>query len=405
MTGDVRKNNGAAHLWLTDQSDLEGLRLRVRAGDPAVAPDRDALRTRATFLIQSPAPVVTDKTFTAHSPSRDPHDYVSVGTYFWPNPETADGVPYIRRDGRISPDLGLYDRSRWDLAADAMITTARAAYFLGERVFAEEAAGRIRRWFMDPATRMNPHFRYAQMVPGVAEGRPWGIIDFALNLPIVLDHIALLASLEDSVWTPDDQESMARWCGALLDWLESHPLARQEEQAGNNHGTFYDRFVVCLSLFLGQSDRATAQLAKTGPRIAQQIEPDGRMPHELARSCSFGYGLMNLRGFIDLAWIGRCLGVDLWSWSDDQGRRIPAAAEFFYRFACSRAEWPWEQIEPIDWRMLQPVFHKANRLSGGAYPLSALAHRFPQGFNPDAFPMVEPGHPFGQARVTPAGPG
>src|SRR5689334_14284788 len=29
------------------------------------------------------------------SPSGDPHDYVSLAPYFWPNPKTADGLPYV----------------------------------------------------------------------------------------------------------------------------------------------------------------------------------------------------------------------------------------------------------------------------------------------------------------------
>ena len=32
------------------------------------------------------------------APSGDKHDYISVGTYWWPNPDTSDGLPYIRRD-------------------------------------------------------------------------------------------------------------------------------------------------------------------------------------------------------------------------------------------------------------------------------------------------------------------
>src|SRR5690348_13803992 len=32
-------------------------------------------------------------------PSGDKHDYMSLAPYFWPNPNTADHLPYIRRDG------------------------------------------------------------------------------------------------------------------------------------------------------------------------------------------------------------------------------------------------------------------------------------------------------------------
>ena len=38
-------------------------------------------------------------------PSGDRHDYLSIGPYWWPNPDTADGRPYVRRDGQVIPNL------------------------------------------------------------------------------------------------------------------------------------------------------------------------------------------------------------------------------------------------------------------------------------------------------------
>src|SRR5262249_30092855 len=37
---------------------------------------------------------VVDKTLTP--PSGDKHDYMSLARYWWPNPQTADGLPYVR---------------------------------------------------------------------------------------------------------------------------------------------------------------------------------------------------------------------------------------------------------------------------------------------------------------------
>jgi hypothetical protein len=141
---------------------------------------------------------------------------------------------------------------------------------------------------------------------------------------------------------------MTDWCDDFLSWLETDELGRKEEAATNNHAIYYDRMVVYLALFLNRPERARTQLEKSRKRILQQIEPDGSMPRELGRTCSCGYTAMNTRGFVELAWMGRQVQVDLWDCVGKDGRSIPATVDFLYGRACSTKPWPYKQIEPID---------------------------------------------------------
>lgn len=50
--------------------------------------------------------------------SGDRHDYMSLSRYYWPDPGSADGFPYVRRDGETNPDVDLYDRNRITELAD-----------------------------------------------------------------------------------------------------------------------------------------------------------------------------------------------------------------------------------------------------------------------------------------------
>ncbi len=43
--------------------------------------------------------------------------------------------------------------------------------------YAAHAARHLRAWFVDPATRMNPHLLYSQAIHGRVTGRGIGIID------------------------------------------------------------------------------------------------------------------------------------------------------------------------------------------------------------------------------------
>ena len=38
------------------------------------------------------------------------NDYVSLATYYWPNPSTNDGLPYISKDGQANPEGDIYDK-------------------------------------------------------------------------------------------------------------------------------------------------------------------------------------------------------------------------------------------------------------------------------------------------------
>ncbi len=84
-------------LWLADVRAYGEIRDRCRADEHAASPHAARLRLCAEQFCRDAAPAVTDKQFTRYSPSHDPHDYVSIGTYWWPNPESPDGLPYVSR--------------------------------------------------------------------------------------------------------------------------------------------------------------------------------------------------------------------------------------------------------------------------------------------------------------------
>src|SRR5947207_3282136 len=61
------------------------------------------LRKNADRALKHGPYSVKDKAEVA--PSGDKHDYLSYARYWWPNPDTADGLPYVRRDGRTNDDV------------------------------------------------------------------------------------------------------------------------------------------------------------------------------------------------------------------------------------------------------------------------------------------------------------
>jgi sugar lactone lactonase YvrE len=359
VTTGVGRTEEPPRVFLSDGKDLMWVRQRVAAGDAAVAAAVKRLRAQADRNLKAgPFTVVRAKPVKA--PSGDPHDYVSMGPYWWPDPDKADGLPYIRRDGRINPEREKFDAPQMGRMAEAVSTLALAYYLTGEERYATHAARLLRGWFLDKATRMNPNLNYGQFVPGLNQGRSTGIID-TVRLLKVVDAIGMLRGAKD--WRAADQKGMEAWFRQYLHWLQTNKLGKGEAAAGNNHGSWYDAQVAVYALFLG--DRATAKRVveeSKKKRIARQIEPDGRQPLELKRTKAFGYSVTNLRGLVALATLGQQVGVDLWRYKTDDGRSLRQALDWLLPFATGEKKWPYRQITRLSAGSLAPILRQAARV-------------------------------------------
>jgi hypothetical protein len=332
---------GAPALMLVDGQHLADVRARLKKGDASVKTAVAALEQDANTLLTLTPHSVMDKGITP--PSGDKHDYMSQAPYWWPDPAKADGRPYIRRDGERNPEIKkLTDHDALGDLATHVSTLGLAYYVTGREAYATQAARLVRTWFLDPATRMNPHLRFGQGIPGINDGRGIGIIE-TRGLPDLLDGVTLLAG--SPAWTETDRAGLQTWMRAYATWLVESPHGREEAKNGNNHETWYDVQVAALALWTGQTDLARQTVAHGRDRIGSQIEPDGRMPKELERTNAFGYSTFNLTAFFSLATLGDRLGVDLWNYRSADGRSLRQALDYLVPFAAGDTPWTYPAID------------------------------------------------------------
>ena len=343
---------------------LQRAKTRIQSRDPWLRPAYDRLvREADAALLVGPFSVM-DKPRTPES--GDKHDYVSMGPYWWPDTTKPGGLPYIRRDGERNPELANgYDAPRFGALTGAVTTLGLAYYFTDDEKYAERAALLLRAWFLDPATRMNPHLRYGQRVPGITEGRAAGIIE-TRRLVDVIDAVGMLE--RSPSWTDADARAMHDWMSAYLHWLLTSDIGKEEQRARNNHGSWYDVQVVALALFTGDTAlaRATLEASKTR-RIVTQVTPDGRQPYELVRTRSLGYSVMNLEALCRMAELGRQVGVDLWSYQAPNGGSIRTALDYVAPYADTTRKWPGSQISPNAPDFLVLLLERARLAYGDAY--------------------------------------
>ncbi len=343
-------------VFILDAKQLLSTRQRIKETDKTLAPALAKLEREAQKALTSGPFTVVSKEVTP--PSGDKHDYMSQAPYFWPDPQKANGLPYVRRDGERNPEIEKINNHRVkDQMEDAVETLALAYYFTGDEAYAAKATQLLRVFFLDPATLMNPNLEFAQGIPGINTGRGIGLIE-TRGLTRVVDATGLLAG--SKAWTESDQRGLENWFGKFLQWMLESKNGKDESAAKNNHGTYYDLQVASFALFVGKTDLARQILqASVSKRIAVQIEPDGRQPLELVRTRGWGYSVGNLEGLMLLARLGENVNVDLWQYQTHDGRSIRKALGFLAQFAFGEQKWPYQQLGEWPPQTLFPLIRQA----------------------------------------------
>lgn len=316
-----------------------------RAGTPCAVALEAVLAEAEAALEQEPLTVVNKP---IEPPSEDVHDYMSMGPYWWPDPDKADGLPYIRRDGERNPEVEKTDRPLLAKLIASVKALGFAYGYSGKEAYAAHAGRLLRTWFLDPETRMNPNLKFGQSIPGRSDGRGFGLIETAAFAKEMLPAVSFLRESED--WSDEDTAGLQAWFHAFLEWMLTHPNGLDEARSGNNHSTAYDVQVTTYALFVGQPALARAILDGVGDRrIAAQIEPDGSQPRELARTKALGYTSMNLGLMLQLAEIARLWGIDLINYETEDGRSIKRAIDWVWPYWTGEQEWTYPQIQPFPW--------------------------------------------------------
>jgi hypothetical protein len=342
-------------VFSTNPAALRQLRDLVATGNYS-HPALETLRSQADKALRVEPVSVMQKSFTP--PGGDKHDYLSLARYWWPDPSKAGGLPYIRRDGKVNPEINQVEDERNLNAMFTATTNLSLGYYLfGDEKYAAQATKLLRIWFLDPATRMNPNMEHAQLTRGRNTGRGSGLID-SRRLSVVVDTIGLLAGSKS--WTAADQQGMQDWFARYLKWLRDSKNGRDEAHAENNHGSYYDVQVASIALFTGDNELATKVLRNETKRIATQIDKDGGQPFELERTRSLWYSTFNLTALFQLAQLGKNVGVDLWAFETKDGRSLRKALDYLTPYVTGQKKWPYKQIDEVRNEATVPLYLKAS---------------------------------------------
>lgn len=323
---------------------LQKNRQKIAAGDADILPAYKALMKDAQKALNTQPVSVMEKKNVP--PSGDKHDYMSLAPYHWPNPDKADGLPYIRKDGQTNPEVKAYKDKEYmpKLCADVH-TLGLAYYFSGEEIYARHAAKLIRVWFLDTATRMNPNLNFAQAIMGVNTGRGAGLIDSRHFVKLV-DGIGLIRN--SASFSAKDLSGMQQWFKDFLHWMQTSKVGLDEMDAENNHGAWYDAQRLSMALFTDDIPLAKSIVENAQKRLDMQMNDAGEFPKELVRTISLHYSTFVMEAFFNIAIMSEKTGIDFWHYQSPSGKSLEKAFVALKPYLAQEATWNRPQIKPFE---------------------------------------------------------
>ncbi|AKC83665.1 alginate lyase [Verrucomicrobia bacterium IMCC26134] len=321
-------------------------------------------------------PPVSLTAYRAALSTGGPNDFYSNGDYWWPDPAAPGGLPYVRRDGQTNPANFNHHRLAIRRLRDAVAALGAAFAISRKNTYALKAAELLHVFFIDPATRMNPHLRYAQAIPGVSEGRGIGIID---TLHLIEIPVAIEAMSASPIFDANLVAGLRSWFAAYLDWMITSPNGRDEGAEKNNHAVAYWLQVAVFARFTGD-ERILAECRRQFKEtfLPEQMAADGSFPAELRRTKPYAYSIFQLDNLVTLAQVLSRPGDELWDFESPSGRGVRRAVAFLSPFLADKTSWPLPpDVQAWDgWPTRSPALLFAG-LAFGMASYVELWHRLP----------------------------
>ena len=337
-------------LLFHDSKSVSNMLTLLKEDPSKKAAASELIKKGRSILSKSLTSVVAKQQTT---PCGNPHEYMSMAAYFWPDPTKPDGLPYIRKDGQRNPDNAkVPDHKSMDDWISWVTSLSWSYYVSKDEVFAQKAVSFLRFWCIDTATYMIPNLNHAQIIRGIDTGRGIGIIDIH-QLPDLLEGLQLLEN--STAFTVNDRKLVKKWFRDLFYWLRNSDNGKQEMRTKNNHKTFYDGFVDALAIYLGEFTVADEIFANAPQLMLSQIKEDGIQPLETERTNGLSYSTFNLTAWFQLATLAEYRGVDLWNYPSAENSRIKKALDMLIPYVSGEKKWIAQQIgsfQPDDYYRL-----------------------------------------------------
>lgn len=200
-------------------------------------------------------------------------------------------------------------------------------------------------WFLDEATKMNPNVNHSQIRSGHNQGSKSGVLDGRLLISALEGALLIKGS---SALSDSEYAQLKTWAANYFMWLTTNELALAEADSKNNHGSFYDVQALYFALYSDNKEEAK-QIANSfiNKRLYKQIEADGSMPEEMARTRPLFYSIYNLHAMFLVAHLAEKVDLDIWE-ANEENSKLKTALDYLVPYTNPKKQWPTQTLKETD---------------------------------------------------------
>lgn len=307
----VSSNAFAGQFVLLNEQAMQSVKADL-AGESASKEVKDIYKRLikdADKLLNTPNYSVTDKTIIP--PGATANDFVSISSKAWPDESKPGGFPWVKLD-ETNPDTKTdkVDRQRINDMAKAVFTLSQAYYFSENDEYAKKASTMLKVWFLATKTRMSPHLKYAQTIPGVDKSSSSGIMDGRLIPYNILDSINLIRN--SGHWSERFDNVMNQWFGEYLRFLSGSNMAKSVIKKKDRNASWYYFQTIALAWYLDDKKALSRNIKQAKSKMKEQFNGKGGLVSELGRSRSYRDSCFSMEGLTGVAVIAKKAGKNLW---------------------------------------------------------------------------------------------
>lgn len=251
-----------------------------------------------------------------------PNEYVSLSTYYWPDPNNPDGK-YIKKP-EINNDKYKYsDRKYIDIILNKIQYLALAYKISNNQAYADKGIKFIKCFFLNSKTHMIPRLSHSGIIVKDQSKNSFtthGCIIDTNSFCILGDLVEIIFNGSESD-TARSKNAMMLWFKNMSDWFLYSDYGIKAQARTNNWLTSYYVQVLSYLYASGQTESCKNILENNFERIlTTQIEHDGTQPYEQTRDNPIHYCNYNLHLLTRLALIGKKYNIDMWSYKASSGK-------------------------------------------------------------------------------------